>query len=145
MLLFAACSSIPQFPFTAPQVPIFDILKKYDGEYVTDQVRTGRQRFRITKLPRFLVLHIKRFTKNNFFLEKNPTIVNFPVKNLDLGAMLPVPTGANGQPVPSKYNLVANVVHDGKAGGGTYKCHIHRAVEDAWCAHEFIVTNLFAV
>lgn len=53
----------------------------------------GRRRFRITKLPRFLVLHIKRFLKNQFFVEKNPTIVNFPVKNLDLAACLPVPTG----------------------------------------------------
>jgi hypothetical protein len=28
---------------------------------------------------RYLILNIKRFTKNNFFTEKNPTIVNFPV------------------------------------------------------------------
>lgn len=30
------------------------------------------------------MIHIKRFTKNDFFVEKNPTIVNFPIKNLDL-------------------------------------------------------------
>lgn len=35
----------------------------------------------------------KRFTKNNFFIEKNPTLVTFPVKNLDLREALPVPTG----------------------------------------------------
>lgn len=116
-----------------PQVPIFDILKKYDGELVSDNVRTGRQRFQLTRLPRFLLLHVKRFRKNNFFMEKNPTIVNFPVKNLDLAAALPVPRGADGHPAPAKYDLVANVVHEGKAGGGTYKCHIHRAVEDVWC------------
>lgn len=28
-----------------------------------------------------------------FFIEKNPTIVNFPVKNLELSACIPVPTG----------------------------------------------------
>jgi len=40
-------------------------------------------------------LQFKRFTKNNFFIEKNPTLVTFPVKNLDLKEALPVPTGGN--------------------------------------------------
>ncbi len=30
---------------------------------------------------RYLIMNIKRFTKNNFFTEKNPTIVNFPVSD----------------------------------------------------------------
>jgi len=60
------------------------------------------KRFEITELPPYLILYIKvsfvhvmliyfvlfdkffdrfqRFTKNTFFVEKNPTIVNFPVK-----------------------------------------------------------------
>lgn len=32
--------------------------------------------------------------QNNFFVEKNPTIVNFPVKNLELRDILPIPPGA---------------------------------------------------
>ncbi len=28
----------------------------------------------------------------------------------------------------SRYDLLANVVHDGKAGEGSYRCHIHRKV-----------------
>jgi U4/U6.U5 tri-snRNP-associated protein 2 len=31
--------------------------------------------------------------QNNFFLEKNPTIVNFPVKGLELRDILPLPDG----------------------------------------------------
>ena len=34
----------------------------------------------------------------------------------------------------SKYDLVANILHDGKAGEGTYRAHIHRKSEEAWCA-----------
>jgi U4/U6.U5 tri-snRNP-associated protein 2 len=34
--------------------------------------------------------------------------------------------------VSSKYDLAANVVHDGKAGGGTYRVHVHRKSEDSW-------------
>ncbi|CDJ58164.1 ubiquitin carboxyl-terminal hydrolase, putative [Eimeria maxima] len=67
-----------------PTVPIFDLLQKFDGE--TDSGPTPLQRKKCTlwKLPRYLVLAVKRFSKNNFFIEKNPTIVTFPVKNLDL-------------------------------------------------------------
>lgn len=41
--------------------------------------------------------------------------------------------GKSGQPLASRYDLLANVVHDGKAGEGSYRCHIHRKV-DGWNA-----------
>jgi U4/U6.U5 tri-snRNP-associated protein 2 len=44
----------------------------------------------------------------------------------------PFLSGADGNPVSSKYDLAANVVHDGKAGGGTYRVHVHRKSEDSW-------------
>lgn len=58
------------------QVPLFNILKKFDGESVTEVVRPrlARMRYRVTKLPQYLILHMRRFTKNNFFVEKNPTL-----------------------------------------------------------------------
>ncbi len=37
-------------------------------------------------LPCPVVFGSQRFTKNNFFLEKNPTIVNFPLNNLEMRA-----------------------------------------------------------
>jgi U4/U6.U5 tri-snRNP-associated protein 2 len=43
-----------------------------------------RKQYWITKLPRYLILSLARFTKNFYFTEKNPTIVTFPVKNLEL-------------------------------------------------------------
>ena len=78
----------------ARQVPIFELLRKFDGARLQDDIKAGRRRYRLTRLPAFLVLHVKRFTKNNFFLEKNPTIVNFPVRNLELRDIVPVPSGA---------------------------------------------------
>lgn len=46
------------------------------------------------------------------------------------------PAGPDGQPLPSKYDLIANIVHEGKAGqqtsGAPYKVHIHRGVEKTW-------------
>ncbi|KAG1659564.1 hypothetical protein FOA52_011920 [Chlamydomonas sp. UWO 241] len=117
-----------------PQVPIFNVMRKFDGETVTDDFRTGRRRMRITRLPRCLALHFKRFTKNNFFLEKNPTLVNFPVRNLELRDAIPLPADLK---TSSKYDLIANVVHEGKAGeaqagSGSYRLHANRKVEDIW-------------
>lgn len=75
------------------QVPIFQCLAKFDGSTISDDIRAGRRKFRVTRLPNFLALQFKRFTKNNFFIEKNPTLVTFPVKNLELKEALPVPMG----------------------------------------------------
>ena len=72
-------------------------MRKFDGVTVNDDIRLGRRRMRVTRLPRCLCLHMKRFTKNNFFMEKNPTIVNFPVKNLELRDIIPLPEGERGR------------------------------------------------
>ena len=77
------------------QIPIFELLHKFDGSRVHDDIKTGRRRYRLTRLPSYLVLHFKRFTKNNFFWEKNPTIVNFPVRNLELRDVIPIPQGSS--------------------------------------------------
>lgn len=65
------------------QVNLYQLLTKFNGqnekEYKTYK-ENFMKRFEITQLPPYLILYIKRFTKNTFFIEKNPTIVNFPVK-----------------------------------------------------------------
>lgn len=66
-----------------PQVNLYQLLAKFNG--VTEKEYKSykdnfMKRFEITKLPKFVILYIKRFTKNTFFIDKNPTIVNFPVK-----------------------------------------------------------------
>ncbi|KAB7503502.1 U4/U6.U5 tri-snRNP-associated protein 2 [Armadillidium nasatum] len=72
----------------------------------------------------------QRFTKNTFYVEKNPTIVNFPVKNIDLSDYL---TEEVRQHHPSPvYDLVANIVHDGNPDGGTYRCHILHKGTGKW-------------
>lgn len=113
---------------TIPQVPIQDLLRKYDGTTIQDDPRAGRRRLQITRLPRYLVLHVKRFVKNQFFVEKNPTIVNFPVKGLDLASCISN-TSSQGSSV---YDLVANVVHEGRVEDGSYKVHVFRRGEGLW-------------
>jgi hypothetical protein len=70
-----------------PQVPVYALLSRFDGVTVTETLRgqfRERRRFRILRLPRFLVLVFKRFSRNAYSTEKNPTIVTFPTRNLEL-------------------------------------------------------------
>jgi len=69
----------------APQVPLSTLLSKFDGKSVQVDTRKGVQRtYRLKRLPAYAIFIIKRFTKNNWDLEKNPTVINFPIKNIDL-------------------------------------------------------------
>lgn len=117
-----------------PQVPLFNILKKFDGETVTEVLRPHitRMRYRVTKLPQYLIVHMRRFTENNFFLEKNPTLVNFPVKNLELMDYIPLPAPKVNRKLRSKYYLIANTVHDGRPGEGSYRVFVQQKSEDLW-------------
>ncbi|KAJ9562763.1 hypothetical protein OSB04_007923 [Centaurea solstitialis] len=96
-----------------PEVPLFDILKDCP---------------RVTKLPRYLILHMRRFTKNSLssVQEKNPTLVNFPLKNLELKDYI-IPSRLC---VPSKYELIANIVHDGKPS--SYTVFVQQKSEQLW-------------
>ena len=71
-----------------PQEPLVSVLKKFDGLTFSDSIgRKGeaqRKRYRLQKLPDYLILHLDRFKRSNYSREKNPTIVAFPVKNFDL-------------------------------------------------------------
>ena len=46
---------------------------------MTEVVRPklARVRYRVTKSPPYLMFHMVRFKKNNFFKEKNPTLGEF--------------------------------------------------------------------
>ncbi|XP_067168557.1 ubiquitin carboxyl-terminal hydrolase 39 [Apteryx mantelli] len=108
-----------------PQVPLFSILAKFNGvtekEYKTYK-ENFLKRFQLTKLPPYLIFCIKRFTKNNFFVEKNPTIVNFPITNVDLREYLSEEVQAVH--TNTTYDLIANIVHDGKPSEGSYRIHV---------------------
>lgn len=119
-----------------PQVPLYTLLAKFNGtsekEYKTYK-ESFLKRFEIIKFPKYLILYMKRFAKNNFLIEKNPTIVNFPIKNIDLTELL----NSSSREVTTKpliYDLIANIVHEGdpNPGAGTYKTHILHKGTGKW-------------
>ncbi|KAL8831064.1 MAG: hypothetical protein Q9191_001076 [Dirinaria sp. TL-2023a] len=95
-----------------PQIPLTSILSKYDGLKSQEATNT-RKRYRLLHpLPPYLLLHIKRFSVNKFVSERNPTIVTFPVRSLDMSPYVePNPTvHPPGEPI--WYDLVANITHE---------------------------------
>jgi len=82
----------------------------------------------IKKYPETLVLCFKRFVLNNFFLEKNSTIVRFPLTNLDMS-----PYGASSQRKDDNlYSLVSTICHEGKPEDGHFKAFVLHPVSKQW-------------
>jgi U4/U6.U5 tri-snRNP-associated protein 2 len=103
-----------------PQVPLFHLLNKFGGN-IECQTLTATERrtsrYTITKLPPFLVLHARRFAKNNFFQEKNPVIITLPVKDLNMRPYLRKALPAaqtsvdkQGRPLPDMQSLSSRPV-----------------------------------
>ncbi|KPM36370.1 putative mRNA-splicing protein ubp10 [Neonectria ditissima] len=95
-----------------PQVPLTTILTKYDGQRAQEH-HAQRKRYRLLHpLPPYLAFHVKRFSQNKFVSERNPTIVTFDARNLDMSPYVePNPKEwPPGEPI--WYDLVANVVHE---------------------------------
>ena len=110
-----------------PQVPLMLLLNKFDGVSWTEiPAQLSRKQFSLSKLPRYLIVLVHRFQSNRFFVEKNPTIVTFPVRALDLA---PYVTNSSG---PLLYDLVSSIRHQGPPEGGTYSVVLHSKAQRAW-------------
>ncbi|KAL0896017.1 hypothetical protein ABMA27_012005 [Loxostege sticticalis] len=150
--LYLTCDLPPTPLFTdefreniIPQVNLYQLLSKFNGQS-SKEYKTYKEnflkRFEITRLPPYLILYIKRFTKNTFFVEKNPTVVNFPVKNVDFGDILTPEVKAkhNGK---TTYELVGNIVHDGTPEKGTYRAHVlHKPTQQWYEMQDLHVTSI---
>ncbi|KAF0993354.1 hypothetical protein HZS_2177 [Henneguya salminicola] len=100
-----------------PQIALSELLCKYNGVF-EKEYKTYKdffiKRFIITKLPQYLIINIKRFSHNFFFKEKNPTLVNYPIKGLDLQDY--VHPNYLSQYKSTTYNLISNVSVDHEPG-----------------------------
>jgi U4/U6.U5 tri-snRNP-associated protein 2 len=123
-----------------PQVPLTSILSKYDGLKAQEHLNY-RKRYRLLHpLPPFLLFHVKRFSTNKFISERNPTIVTFDARNLDMSPYVEPNPNFHQMGEPIWYDLVANIVHEavrgredsveGEAEKRTWKCQVRGAGEE---------------
>ena len=72
-----------------PTVPLGSLLSRFLPSAPPTFLPSGeRRRVRLLRLPRYLILHYQRFQHNEFFKEKNHTLVHFPLTALDLSPYL---------------------------------------------------------
>lgn len=92
----------PRNPTAIPQINLSVLLEKFNGGNLTYKQNTAYA-YSIQKYPKYLILHLNRFVKNNFVVEHNPTIVQFSPNSLSL------PVDQNEMSDGPVYNLLANI------------------------------------
>ncbi|KAI8913248.1 spindle pole body protein [Gorgonomyces haynaldii] len=104
---------------TIPQVSIYKLLEKYHAGVVQAQQGTLK-RYKINRLPQYLIFTLRRLSKNSFkAVEKNPTIVNFPVKS-----------AFEDQSGKHEYHLVGNLSH--VSGRDAYQAQVLNRASGKW-------------
>ena len=89
-----------------PQEPLVNVLRKFDGVTFSDALNASTRRYKLKRLPPYLILHLQRFKSNGYTREKNPTIVAFPVKNFDLSRYV---VGNEKQVLPPTLQEIENM------------------------------------
>lgn len=108
------------------QVPLERLLRKYDGRTRQHVVKSNARRtYRITRLPPYLMLVMRRMARSEFGVEKNPCVVHLPADGVDLRSVC-------GEEVGRKYRLVAAVWHEGDVASGVYGASVRHSAVGAW-------------
>jgi len=90
--------------------------------------RQATKKFDLWKLPKIVVVHLKRFSyKNRYFREKLETLVDYPIKGLDFSKHIQGP--CDQSPV---YDLFAVSNHYGSLGGGHYTAYAKNKNTNKW-------------
>uniref|UniRef100_A0A8B9L7F6 Ubiquitin carboxyl-terminal hydrolase n=1 Tax=Astyanax mexicanus TaxID=7994 RepID=A0A8B9L7F6_ASTMX len=85
------------------------------------------KKFDLWSLPRILVVHLKRFSYNRCWRDKLDTIVDFPIRDLNMSEFVCDPKAA-----PYVYDLVAVSNHYGGMGGGHYTAYAKNKADGKW-------------
>merc|ERR1711936_537124 len=85
------------------------------------------KKFDLWSLPEVLIIHLKRFSYNRYWRDKIDTVIDFPVKNLDMTPY--VINSAHGQAV---YDLISVSNHYGGMGGGHYTAYGKSKIDNNW-------------
>jgi ubiquitin carboxyl-terminal hydrolase 4/11/15 len=105
-------------------------LRKTEAWYcrVCKKHQEANKKFDLWKLPPVIILHMKRFSFNNYRRNKIDSFVDFPLEDLDLSEYVKNPEeGKNAQ-----YDLYAVSNHFGGTGGGHYTAYARNLVDGNW-------------
>ncbi|KAJ2780239.1 U4 U6.U5 tri-snRNP-associated protein, partial [Coemansia interrupta] len=98
---------------TIPQVALVTLLQRYNGSTVAEWKGEARS-YQLLALPKYIICHIRRFSKSGLAIEKNPTVVNYPIRNVPFGDLLPKDMTVPPKDSNATYDLISNICHDGQ-------------------------------
>ncbi|XP_048012802.1 ubiquitin carboxyl-terminal hydrolase 15-like isoform X1 [Megalobrama amblycephala] len=78
-------------------------------------------------LPPVLVVHLKRFSYSRYMRDKLDSLVDFPLRDLDMSEFLINPNAG-----PCRYDLIAVSNHYGGMGGGHYTAYAQNKEDHKW-------------
>lgn len=111
-----------------PQVPIYQLLDSKFFSASNSQL--------ISKLPCYLFINFSRFSKTNLNIEKNKTLVSFPLIDFDLSRYIH-PDFISLNP-HTKYNLIASISHKGSIHNGKFLTQLFHPTRNEWIEIEDI-------
>uniref|UniRef100_A0A3P9KCG4 Ubiquitin carboxyl-terminal hydrolase n=1 Tax=Oryzias latipes TaxID=8090 RepID=A0A3P9KCG4_ORYLA len=85
------------------------------------------KKFDLWSLPRILVVHLKRFSYNRCWRDKLDTVVDFPIRDLNMSEFVCDPKAS-----PYIYDLIAVSNHYGGMGGGHYTAYAKNKLDGKW-------------
>uniref|UniRef100_A0A8C1J2E9 Ubiquitin carboxyl-terminal hydrolase n=1 Tax=Cyprinus carpio TaxID=7962 RepID=A0A8C1J2E9_CYPCA len=85
------------------------------------------KKFDLWSLPRILVVHLKRFSYNRCWRDKLDTVVDFPIRDLNMSEFVCDPKAD-----PYVYDLIAVSNHYGGMGGGHYTAYGKNKMDGKW-------------
>uniref|UniRef100_A0A8C6XG08 Ubiquitin carboxyl-terminal hydrolase n=1 Tax=Naja naja TaxID=35670 RepID=A0A8C6XG08_NAJNA len=85
------------------------------------------KKFDLWSLPRILVVHLKRFSYNRYWRDKLDTVVDFPIRDLNMSEFVCDPAAS-----PYVYDLIAVSNHYGGLGVGHYTAYAKNKINGKW-------------
>ncbi|XP_035750711.1 ubiquitin carboxyl-terminal hydrolase 4 [Egretta garzetta] len=85
------------------------------------------KKFDLWSLPRILVVHLKRFSYSRYWRDKLDTVVEFPIRGLNMSEFVCDPRAGS-----YVYDLIAVSNHYGAMGAGHYTAYAKNKVNDKW-------------
>ncbi|XP_073695280.1 ubiquitin carboxyl-terminal hydrolase 15-like isoform X3 [Garra rufa] len=91
------------------------------------QHQQATKKLDLWSLPPVLVVHLKRFSYSRYMRDKLDSLVDFPLRDLDMSEFL-----INRNAGPCRYDLIAVSNHYGGMGGGHYTAYAKNKEDDKW-------------
>ncbi|XP_011737610.1 ubiquitin carboxyl-terminal hydrolase 4 isoform X2 [Macaca nemestrina] len=85
------------------------------------------KKFDLWSLPKILVVHLKRFSYNRYWRDKLDTVVEFPIRGLNMSEFVCNPSAR-----PYVYDLIAVSNHYGAMGVGHYTAYAKNKLNGKW-------------